>query len=156
MRVPRSVWFVLPLALLFVGGLAQAEKSSKRMGDEQRGKLLYERNCLMCHGSTGAGDGPAAASLVGGVPDLRGRVDNDRLDELAAVVLAGRGAMPSYEATFDTYEAKRALRHMIRLAAGEGAAGKPPAKAPSKDTDADGAEGGGAEGGEGAEGAPEN
>jgi len=31
--------------------------------DVIRGKTLYARHCLECHGSGGRGDGPAAASL---------------------------------------------------------------------------------------------
>ena len=31
--------------------------------DLARGKAVYERHCLSCHGTNGAGDGPAAASL---------------------------------------------------------------------------------------------
>jgi mono/diheme cytochrome c family protein len=31
--------------------------------DLGRGKAVYERHCLSCHGTNGAGDGPAAASL---------------------------------------------------------------------------------------------
>ena len=31
--------------------------------DFGRGKAVYERHCLSCHGTNGAGDGPAAASL---------------------------------------------------------------------------------------------
>lgn len=31
--------------------------------DLSRGKAVYERHCLSCHGASGRGDGPAAASL---------------------------------------------------------------------------------------------
>jgi len=31
--------------------------------DVRRGKAVYERHCLACHGTGGWGDGPAAASL---------------------------------------------------------------------------------------------
>lgn len=31
--------------------------------DVARGKAVYERNCLVCHGTGGWGDGPKAASL---------------------------------------------------------------------------------------------
>ena len=31
--------------------------------DMARGKAVYERHCQNCHGSTGRGDGPVAASL---------------------------------------------------------------------------------------------
>ena len=34
------------------------------------GAALYKRQCVMCHGATGAGDGPAAKTLKGKLPPL--------------------------------------------------------------------------------------
>ena len=34
------------------------------------GAALYKRQCVMCHGATGAGDGPAAKTLKGKLPSL--------------------------------------------------------------------------------------
>jgi len=34
------------------------------------GAALYKRQCVMCHGATGAGDGPAAKTLKGKLPAL--------------------------------------------------------------------------------------
>jgi mono/diheme cytochrome c family protein len=34
------------------------------------GEALFKRNCLMCHGATGLGDGPAAKSLKGKLPNF--------------------------------------------------------------------------------------
>ena len=38
--------------------------------NERRGRQLYAANCASCHGPRGAGDGPAAASLVPAPSDL--------------------------------------------------------------------------------------
>ena len=35
------------------------------------GEILYNENCVMCHGTTGAGDGPVGASLNPPPADLR-------------------------------------------------------------------------------------
>jgi mono/diheme cytochrome c family protein len=35
-----------------------------------RGKLLYDLNCSLCHGPQGKGDGPVAAQLIRKPPDL--------------------------------------------------------------------------------------
>jgi mono/diheme cytochrome c family protein len=51
---------VLPaMALLSAAGLP----SSAVAGDAAKGQSIYERNCLACHGTGGAGDGPAARAL---------------------------------------------------------------------------------------------
>ena len=34
------------------------------------GAALYKRQCVMCHGATGVGDGPAAKTLKGKLPSL--------------------------------------------------------------------------------------
>jgi high-affinity iron transporter len=99
---------ILPL---LVASLALgAPPAPKRLTDAERGKELYERHCVACHGATAAGDGPAASALVAPVPDLRGKVDPSaaRVD----VVRFGRGAMPAFEASFDEADAQRVLRHM--------------------------------------------
>ncbi len=36
----------------------------------ENGRVLYEENCLACHGDGGAGDGPSAGSTAEPVPDL--------------------------------------------------------------------------------------
>ena len=37
------------------------------------GAALYKRQCVMCHGATGLGDGPAAKNLKGKLPNLETR-----------------------------------------------------------------------------------
>lgn len=53
MRAAAVVLFLV----LSVVGLSWAQ------GDPQKGKALYARNCAACHGESGRGDGPAAATL---------------------------------------------------------------------------------------------
>ncbi|HEX8212292.1 MAG TPA: cytochrome c [Longimicrobium sp.] len=63
-----------------------------------RGELVYTRNCTVCHGATGAGDGP----VVGGgkfpfAPPVNGGTAVARSDGyIYAIVEAGRGLMPPY------------------------------------------------------------
>ncbi len=62
-----------------------------------------------------AGDGPAAAALTGGVPDLRGELDYTDKDPLIELILDGQGDMPAFRAEFDKHDARRVLVYMERL-----------------------------------------
>lgn len=62
-----------------------------------RGKQIYEKNCLACHGDTGKGDGPAAAALQTrpgdlGDPEMWKRSDGN----LFYKITAGRGSMKGF------------------------------------------------------------
>lgn len=62
------------------------------------GKVMFERNCAVCHGDLGRGDGP----LIGPgkfplAPDLTLPATVQRTDGyIYAVIRAGRGLMPAY------------------------------------------------------------
>lgn len=57
----RSMILVLSLSVSFVipAGLMAQDYPP----DVKRGKAVYERHCLACHGAGGWGDGPKAGSL---------------------------------------------------------------------------------------------
>ncbi len=117
MRHIRSLC-VLVLAVLAVL-LATPGHAEKRMSDEERGALLYDRHCVQCHGLEAAGDGPATAQLVAPVPDLRDAMTKANRYAHATAVLDGAGAMPGFSISFDRYDARRVVRHMERAARGE-------------------------------------
>ena len=54
-----------PALLLLVAGLAASASAKLEASAEvlQAGKAVYERRCIFCHGSEGAGDGPVADYL---------------------------------------------------------------------------------------------
>ncbi len=121
MRVTRMV---LPLLLTLP---ALAGQPTKRPSDEERGRVLYGRHCLQCHGDRANGDGPATAALVHDVGDLMGRVVAD--DETVRLVLRGRVAMPGFEPSFDASDAKRVLKYMSTLGTKKAWSAAPPKKA---------------------------
>jgi mono/diheme cytochrome c family protein len=45
------------------------------------GAALYKRHCVMCHGATGQGDGPAAKSLKGKLPVLSDKAAMTKLSD---------------------------------------------------------------------------
>lgn len=114
----RKFWW-LPVFGVVIAGIALAGRPTKRLSDDDRGKQLYDRHCVQCHGPNAAGDGLAAAALVHPVPDLRdGKLSVGNRDAMAIVVIDGKNAMPSFEASFDRYDARRVLRWMEKQANG--------------------------------------
>ena len=45
------------------------------------GAALYKRQCVMCHGAAGLGDGPAAKSLKGKLPSLADKATMSKLTD---------------------------------------------------------------------------
>jgi putative copper resistance protein D len=62
------------------------------------GAALYSRECVACHGSSGAGDGPAARTLSPAPPDLRAHhATLHTAGDLYWWITHGRRAMPAFE-----------------------------------------------------------
>ncbi|MCC6139682.1 MAG: cytochrome c [Nitrospira sp.] len=59
-RIPRITGLIAGFSLL-LNALSVAAQDLP--ADLIRGKALYRNHCATCHGQTGRGDGPAAASL---------------------------------------------------------------------------------------------
>jgi mono/diheme cytochrome c family protein len=82
------------LALLLACFAASGVGCVDRTTDEAGGALLYRRHCASCHGVSGEGDGPLAASLQERPTDLTtlARRAGGRFDE-AAVMMAIDGRL---------------------------------------------------------------
>jgi hypothetical protein len=76
---------LLFLSLLWVG-----------CGRNERMDLLYAERCLGCHGPSGLGDGPVAASLPVRVPDFRETVEKKSTPQIRRAIAEGRGIMPAF------------------------------------------------------------
>lgn len=64
-----------------------------------RGKKLYIKNCVSCHGKTGVGNGPAAADLKVHPGDLTLPRMNDQTDgALFWKISRGKTPMPTFKA----------------------------------------------------------
>ena len=111
---------LIPAALvLTLAGAVLAGMPTKRPEDHVRGRTVFMQSCWQCHGASNNGEGPAAEALVGGVPDLRGKMSEDRFDALIPVILEGRGKMPAYAEEMDKHDARRVLVYLHRLDTGE-------------------------------------
>jgi mono/diheme cytochrome c family protein len=65
-------------------------------GDLDPGREVYTDHCLRCHGETGLGDGPDAASLYTRPANLQEHVAHHSDKDLAAVIRGGRALMPAF------------------------------------------------------------
>jgi mono/diheme cytochrome c family protein len=115
------------LSLVFVGD-GMAEKPSRRPTDVELGNTLYMRHCAACHGVGGRGGGPASLDIVGGIPNLRGKVRRNRATSNR--VLVGMGAMPAFGNSLTREEVSSVLGHMAGLGnkGGQHKRGKSPPK----------------------------
>jgi cbb3-type cytochrome c oxidase subunit III len=66
-------------------------------GRNQRMDALYAQRCLGCHGPSGRGDGPVAASLPTRPPDFRQTVERMSTSQIRRAVADGKGLMPAFQ-----------------------------------------------------------
>lgn len=75
---------------------------ASRMGSEvvDRGEILYQQYCVMCHGEGGMGDGPVVGeNRLPALPTLNLMSDRARAftdGYIYGMIANGRGVMPSY------------------------------------------------------------
>jgi mono/diheme cytochrome c family protein len=128
MGFPRLRSWILVGALLAAGtALAKPDGTStmpsKRPADFEVGKRLWQQSCWQCHGEKGAGDGPAAAAMPGGVPALS--FSGEQIDAMVQVVQDGRGRMPAYSEDIDKHDSRRILQYIRDTMAGVRAPAEP-------------------------------
>lgn len=85
-----------------------------------RGELQYQRQCITCHGPTGAGDGPVVGEgKFPYAPPINGAATAARSDGyLYGVVRVGRGLMPPYGSRMSEMERWAVVHYMRRLQGG--------------------------------------
>ena len=82
-------------------------------------ETLYVQRCLGCHGGSGRGDGPAAASLPVAVPDFRDTIRKKSVVQIRKIIQEGKGIMPAFGPALRGAEIQDMVL-MVRLLSQEG------------------------------------
>lgn len=122
-------WIISLCAAVMVSLLVPVLGSAQSKGDANAGKAKYESLCAGCHGKTGKGDGPAAASLNPKPQDHSdGKVMNSLSDQYLMDIIKNGGAgvkksplMPAWGKTLKDQEISDVTVYIRSLA-------KPPYK----------------------------
>jgi mono/diheme cytochrome c family protein len=96
----------------------------------ENGRKYYSINCAVCHGDTGAGNGPAVRYGMAGISLLGGTTVARTDGYIYGMIRNGRGIMPAYNrieeaARWDVVNYVRALQGGVSNSAGVGRTGYP-------------------------------
>ena len=84
-----------------LGGAYDAPVPGLDVADKGAGKVLYEANCMACHGGTGHGDGPAGAGLPTSPADFSDPFHARYYSDAGRVTIIHKGhleqGMPAFE-----------------------------------------------------------
>ncbi|MGY3805403.1 c-type cytochrome [Pigmentibacter ruber] len=94
------------ILILFIDLKVYADKNDQLL---TQGKALYNQHCVMCHGASGAGDGPVGSNLSKKIPPFKKYSDKQIIDILNG---GKRDVMPDYRTTL-TAEQKEAIAKYI-------------------------------------------
>jgi len=86
------------------------------------GEAIFKRQCQMCHGATGLGDGPASKTLKGKLPNLTDKATMDKIkdQEIHEAIENGLktevGNMPSFKSKLKPEEIQDVMNFVRTLA----------------------------------------
>ena len=107
--------FIALASVLLLSTTAVAQKVEPTPENISKGEAIYKKNCLMCHGATGLGDGPAGKRLN---PKPYNFQDKEKMaaetyEHLLKEITKGKGPMPAFERKLKENERWMVL-HYIR------------------------------------------
>ena len=109
MRVGRKKLLVITCMIVILQGC----------GRNERMDALYAQRCLGCHGPSGQGDGPLAASLPVRMPDFRNTVERKSISQIRRTIAEGSGIMPAFDPALHQKEITDMV-YMVRFLSREG------------------------------------
>jgi len=90
-------------------------------GDASKGKPIYEKNCLICHGPQGRGDGPMGKSLNPPAPNFANPESQHKSDaELLKTIREGHpdSAMTAWKGTLSEQQFNDVLSYIRKISRG--------------------------------------
>jgi mono/diheme cytochrome c family protein len=81
MRTLLPVVGVITLGFSITVNAGQAKPAAPTQASLDNGAALFKRQCVMCHGAAGLGDGPAAKNLKGKLPSLADKASMSKLTD---------------------------------------------------------------------------
>lgn len=86
------LWVALPAVVLLSFRMWMGSGPAHAAdGDAQKGKAVYARNCVLCHGAQGRGDGPVGKTINPPAADFTSAASKKKTDaELLATIVTGR------------------------------------------------------------------
>ena len=81
MRTFLPLLGVVTLGFSLTVNAGQAKPAAPTQASLDNGAALFKRQCVMCHGAAGLGDGPAAKNLKGKLPSLADKAFMSKLTD---------------------------------------------------------------------------
>jgi mono/diheme cytochrome c family protein len=104
---------------VLVAGQPASEPVPSTAASLQRGQVLFDIHCALCHGEAGTGDGPLAKYFMPHPADLTGeRVEELPDDIFFLVIREGRGIMPALAENLSPTECWDIINHVHSLGNG--------------------------------------
>lgn len=118
-RFRENVGLVWLSFALFTLGLLLSSASPASAADSDAGQKIFKKNCAMCHGAEGAGDGPMGKMLKPPPPSF---TDAERMaqrpdEELITRIKEGKKPMPSYDGRLSDSQIQDILAFIRSLSA---------------------------------------
>ncbi|HET8720392.1 MAG TPA: cytochrome c [Nitrospira sp.] len=114
----RNVFFATVVTATVLGLLAVGARPGNAAGDPAKGKAVYDKYCVACHGVQGKGDGPAGRMLKPPAADLTSALSTKKPEaELKQVIENGKPgtAMGPWKGQLSAAEMNDLMQYVLSL-----------------------------------------